>query len=249
MWGSNGGYNNSQDRISDRDRLERDEKGNLRGQRGRDGNRDHFGNGRGYGRNDYGGNRGGGGKKGIFALCILVVLIIFGISGTGGFGKFMRTFNSTPEENMNSMFTSVKKLEADNKRDGRPYDIYDHNNLYGDKGIKLIVDKEYAVYVYTEDEEANEPFNTWVKENENTIPIYRLDMEDIEFSQEVASYREDGKPMVLVYNEVERGHKELDGVIKDPELLDEIVPHIQEIINEKEGIEDETEGTTEKEQE
>lgn len=237
------GYNNDdQYRVSDRDRLERDEHGNLRGNQRMERERSQ-GRGGGFGGNRQRGGDNKGTKKALFAIALLVILVIIGMGSSGnGFSNFFRTFNSTPEENLTSFFTSVKKLEADNKREGEPYTVYDHNNIYGDEGITKMVDKEYAVYVYTDNEKKNEPFNSWVQENEGLIPIYRVDINMIGHNAEVISYKEDDTPMVLIYNETERGLKELEGVIKDPELLGEVVPYIEKIISEKDGIAEEEDG-------
>lgn len=237
-------YNNS-GRISERERLERDADGNFRGELKNTPN-DRNGGFNGSNRGS-GGNGGGNGKKIIFSLAILVILVIFGLSGDGGFGfgNLVRTFNSTPEENLNAMFTSIKKAEADNERNGRPYDIYDYNNLYGDEAVQKLVDKEYVVYVYSNNEEKNQPFNEWVEENQNDVPVYRLSSEDVFSNHEVIEYLEDDTPMLLVYNEVEREKKELEGVIKDPELLGEVLPYINNIIAEKTGRNDSNNNNTE----
>lgn len=234
LFGNNG---HDSDRVSARDRLERDEQGTLRGRKERD--REQGFNNRQSPRGRFSGGNGGGGdngwKKFIFSMAILVILVIIGMGSTGGFKNLLRTFNATPTEHLNNYFTSAKKLENDNKRDGAEYTIYDKNNLFDDTGITQKIDKEYLVYIYTKDEKKDKPFNSWIEKNEFEIPIYRLDIRNIETNTELLKYAKENKPMMLLYNEIERGKKELDGVIKDPDLLKEIIPRVDKIIEEKTG--------------
>lgn len=139
-----GGYGDH-NRVSDRDRLERDESGKLRGINKREREKGQGREGRGFGGRKSSGGGNNGGKKVLAIIAVITILVIIGIGSTEeGFGGFFRSFNSTPEENLNSFFTSVKKMEADNEREGEPYTVYDRNNMYGDSGIKKQVEKEFC---------------------------------------------------------------------------------------------------------
>lgn len=164
-------------------------------------------------------------------------LVVLGsLGGGGGFSDIFRTFNSTPEENMGSMLTAVKQVEHENKKVGETKDpVYDKQNIFSDEFIDKQVDKEYAVYVYTGQKEIDKPFNKWVLSAEKQIPVYRVNISEVKQNVIAMDYVEADVPMVLLYNEVEKGKKELDGVIKDKDLLKNIVPHIEKL-QEKKGV-------------
>lgn len=166
-----------------------------------------------------------------------VGLVVLGsLGGGGGFSDIFRTFNSTPEENMGSMLTAVKQVEHENKKVGETKDpVYDKQNIFSDEFIDKQVDKEYAVYVYTGQKEIDKPFNTWVLSAEKQIPVYRVNISEVKQNVIAMDYVEADVPMVLLYNEVEKGKKELDGVVKDKDLLKNIVPHIEKL-QEKKGV-------------
>lgn len=233
--GSSGGYNN--DRVSERDRLEIDSNGRTRSENANEQNNGANGGGSGRRFGGFGGgSRGSGGSgrpgkwKWLLGIGALGGLIFLGSLGNGGFSNIWRTFNSTPEENLGSMLTSVKQVEHENKMVGKEKNqVYDVNNIFSDEYIDKQVDKEYAVYVYTGNEKYDKPFDDWVRKNEKEIPIYRVNAEGMKTNVVALDYVEADKPMVMVYNEVNKGKKELDAVIKDKDLLKNIVPHIQKL--------------------
>ena len=228
--GGSDNYNN--DRVSERDRLEIDSNGRTRNENA---NQQDMQSGRGGSGRRFGGGSGGAGRPGKWKWRLgvgsVVGLIILGSVGSGGgVSDIWRTFNSTPEENLGSMLTSVKQVEHENKMVGKEKNaVYDVNNIFSDEYIDKQVDKEYAVYVYTGNEKYDKPFDDWVKKTEKEIPIYRVNAEGMKTNVVAMDYVEADKPMVMVYNEVEKGKKGLDAVIKDKDLLKNIVPHIQKI--------------------
>lgn len=236
---NNGGMN--RDRVSERDRLELDENGQTRGEKAK----------KEAGKPIAGGSAKGKFKETISKPKVIVglvaagALIYFASLGNGGFVNMLRTFNSTPSENIGSMVTAIQKVDRDNKTVGQEQDpLYDVNNLFTDIYIQQQVDKEYAVFVYTGDEALDQPFREWVLSNEKDIPIYRVNVSEVKNNYEAMDYIEADTPMVFLYNEVERDKKELDAVIKDKDLLKNIVPHILEIQEKKKQKAIESRGTS-----
>lgn len=136
---------------------------------------------------------------------------------------------------MAAMTRGIEHLDRANKRDGDPEDpVYDKNNIYSDKDILKMVDKEYIVYVYTRNIEVDKKFNSWVKNNQDDIPVYKLDINSVEYNGEIRKYIDGDKPMLLIFNEVTREEKVLDSVVKDPSLLKNVKLHIQKLIDDKE---------------
>ncbi|MCY8636584.1 hypothetical protein MOD96_02045 [Bacillus sp. S17B2] len=226
-WGNGRGNN-----VSDRDRLELDDRGRTRQDNtGRQQNHSGVHN---YSR---GSGKSGSGKLklALFILMVGGILYIFNMSGKLDLKSFLRTFNSTPEENMAAMTRGIEHLDRANKRDGDPEDpVYDKNNIYSDKDILKMVDKEYIVYVYTRNIEVDKKFNSWVKNNQDDIPVYKLDINSVEYNGEIRKYIDGDKPMLLIFNEVTREEKVLDSVVKDPSLLKNVKLHIQKLIDDKE---------------
>lgn len=214
------------DRVSDRDRLERDEQGRTRSEGG-------MGNG---GRRPPKKQRSGNFVRNIFILIVIAVIILM-IAGLGkkpDMNNLFRTWSSTNEQGLAEMFNSVQELEDINKDLGEERGLHDRDRLYHDSYLEEMVAKEYLVYVFTGDEKKDKEFDKWVEENEETVQIFRIDIDDVSTNTEVMSYIVDEvEPMVLVYNEIDRGEKELEGVIKDPLLLDETKDYIDNLIDEK----------------
>lgn len=229
--GGNNSANYNNDRVSERDRLEIGADGRTRGET----NQNHNQNSRTYTPSSSP-RRPSNWKYWLGGGAVAGLIIIGSLGGGGGFSDIFRTFNSTPEENMGSMLTAVKQVEHENKKVGEEKDpVYDKQNIFSDEYIDKQVDKEYAVYVYTGEESIDKSFNQWVLEAEKTIPVYRVKLENVKTNVIAMDYVEAEKPMVMVYNEVDKGKKELDAVIKDKDLLKNIVPHIEKI-QEKKGV-------------
>lgn len=220
-------------RVSDRDRLERDENGTRRQDQNRGGGR---------------GGNGGGGKKGlakrvlILAVCGIVGIWILGTFNLSDFQSLFRTWNSTNTQGVVQIFNAVEGLEEENRKIGEELDegenrgLHDRDRIYNDVYMTEMIPKEYLVYVFTGDAEIDKDFDEWVANNEKNIQIFRIDRKDLDTNKEVLSYTDvNGKkePLVLVYNEVERGKKVLEGVIKDAKLLDETKEYINNLIEEK----------------
>ena len=217
------------DRVSDRDRLERDEQGRKR-----------------YETTSGTGGQGKPPKKDrkklvknvfIVSLIGVVILMVGGLvraPSAESIGNLFRTWNSTNEQGLAQIFNSVQELEDINKNLGMERGLHERDRLYHDSYIIEMVDKEYLVYVFTGDDEKDIKFDLWVEENEEKVQIFRIHIEDVTTNVEILSYiEEDTEPMMLVYNEVERGKKELEGVIKDPLLLDEARDYVTGLIDEK----------------
>lgn len=221
------------DRVSDRDRLERDEQGVIRGEQERGGNK----------RGSNGNKRGPDGNKFrniilVVAILGIVFLMVKGLGGSKDYKGWFRTWSSTNEQGIASIFNSVQELEDMNERLGEERGLHDRDRLYHDSYIEEMVAKEYLVYVFTEDEEKDKEFDRWVEENQESVQIFRIAVEDVTTNMEIQSYineEDEDMPMVLVYNEVARGEKELEGVIKDVTLLDETKDYINDLIDEKTG--------------
>lgn len=214
------------DRVSDRDRLERDEQGRIRG------------DSRGGGEQSQRPRKEKGKWKGkvlLLAVLALAVLLFMGLGKTQDVGSLIRGWSMTNQQGVVEIFNSVQEVEDINKRLGEERGVLDRDRLYHDTYIEEMVAKEYLVYVFTGDEEKDKEFTDWVAENHDTVQVFKIKSDLIENNLEVLSYIEDGgdEPMVLIYNEVERGKKNLEGVIKDPELLDEAKEYIHKIIESK----------------
>lgn len=221
---------NDMDRVSDRDRLERNEQGVKRGD---------WDKGSGGGK----GNGGRGPKESnvkkillIVAVVGIVVLMVKGLGGSKDYQGWFRTWSSTNEQGIARIFNSVQEIEDMNERWGEERGLHDRDRLYHDSYIEEMVTKEYLVYVFTGNEKKDKEFDVWVEENEDKVQIFRIAMEDITTNAEIQSYiEEEEEPMMLVYNEVSRGEKELEGVIKDVSLLDETKDYVNDLIEEKTG--------------
>lgn len=212
-----------EDRVSVRDKYERDEKGESKGKT--DEKEEKKGRGK---------KGGGGDKGGIVKVVISVALVGFGIfvfMETGGIS--LSSWDRTTSEDYAQFKNSVEKTDRSRKNDYKLDDFYDKNRIYSDTLIKQQVDKEYVVYVYTKNREIDQPYNDWVLDNEKEIPIYKVSISDINTNKELRDYVEDGTPMVVVYNEIDRGVKSLEGVIKEVDLLGEVIPKVEEFREEK----------------
>lgn len=226
---SSANYNN--DRVSERDRLEIGADGRTRGETNQAQTHSPTASPHGSGV-----RKSSNWKIWLGGGAFLGLVVLGSLGGGGGFSDILRTFNSTPEENMGSMLTAVKQVEHENKKVGETKDpVYDKQNIFSDEFIDKQVDKEYAVYVYTGEKEIDKPFNKWVLSAEKQIPVYRVNINEVKQNVIAMDYVEADVPMVLLYNEVEKGKKELDGVVKDKDLLKNIVPHI-ETLQEKKGV-------------
>lgn len=233
-----GKLSNDPDRISVRDNLERDKQGKTRVEKK---NEDRT-------RHQKGINKEKGKlKKYVFGFLLVIGLVMWGFSQEEGkMANFFRTWNSSPTENLTTLFNSMEQVDRVNKENVAAGEyklrtLYDINRIYSDKYVTQMVDKEYVVYVYTEDKEKDNVFNEWVRENDHKVTIFRLNPIDIKTNHEIKSYLEPNTPMLLIYNEIERDVKVLDGVIKDTDLLEEVVPYIEELIEAKTVKTDETE--------
>lgn len=241
--GGNNSANYNNDRVSERDRLEIGADGRTREETNQSQNHNH------NPRRPVPSSspkRPSNWKYWLGGGAVVGLIIIGSLGGGGGFSDIFRTFNSTPEENMGSMLTAVKQVEHENKKVGEEKDpVYDKQNIFSDEYIDKQVDKEYAVYVYTGEESTDKPFNKWVLEAEKIIPVYRVKLENVKTNVIAMDYLEAEKPMVIIYNEVDKGKKELDAVIKDKDLLKNIVPHIEKL-QEKKGVNTSKKEKTEK---
>lgn len=219
----------SDERISVRDKYERDDEGKTKGSNDKKVKKEKkkwFGR-----KKDDKGNNGGGGGSNILVGIVVILIIFFLVKGTDMFN--WRTWDSTIFENFSLIENSLEKTSHKNKSGEYEDDFYDEKRIYNDNLVRDQVDKEYVVYMYTSDEEKNKPYDEWVKGNDDVV-IYKLHEGDVDTDKELREYKEKGQPMFVLYNEVERGKKEIDGVIKDPDLFDKIPERINEIIQEKE---------------
>lgn len=226
----------SDDRVSVRDKYERDEEGKLKGDKNdkkqKKDKKKWFRR-----KKDKEDSSGGGGGSNIILFLILIVVAIFLVKNVDMFNP--RNWNSTIFENFALVENSLEKTSHKHQSGEYEDDFYDENRIYNDKLARDQIDKEYVVYVYTSKEDENEPYDEWVKENDDDVLIYKLHEGDIKRDKELIEYNEDGEPMFVLFNEVDRGEKEIDGVIKDPDLFDKIPDRINEIIQEKEDKKEE----------
>lgn len=213
------------DRISDRDRLERNEQGIPRGEQ------------KSLGDKNKGNNSGLKKKILIVSLVLIVILMYMGLRGTSNvkWENIIRTWNMTNEQGIAAIFNSIQEIENINENLGIERGFYERNRLYHDAYLLELFDKEYLVYVFTGDMEKDKEFDAWVRDNDLRVQIFKIHIDDITTNLEVMSYIDADKkePMMLVYNEIERGKKNLEGVIKDPALLDEARDYINKLIDEK----------------
>lgn len=210
------------DRVTDRDRLERDESGRTLGEVKREGRESK-------GKKEK--TKRGTTKRNIFLIVVLAitVLMVMGLRGTTDMRELFREWSMTNEQGLAEVFNSVQELEDMNRRFGEHRGELDRGRLYHDAYITEQVAKEYLVYVYTGDEEKDRKFTEWFKTHRGEVPIYPIHIDAITTNKEVKSYIKSREPMVLIYNELERGKKDLEGVIKDAQLLDESIQYIQRI--------------------
>lgn len=178
----------------------------------------------------HGGNSSGGGfaasmKAKLFGG--LVVAFFAFLYFSGQMGDFIDMFSSTPEENMNAMFQGIRDVEKVNKQEGNLHPIYDKKNIYTSDNIFKQVDKQYVVYLYTEDETLDASFNAWVEEHRDTVPIYTLSTwqnTDLEIDKLVGS-----DPAFLIVYEHERDYKVLDSIVTDAASFD-LIPETLETL-------------------
>lgn len=166
-----------------------------------------------------GSSSGRGSFKGVLIVGLLVAFIGF-LFYTGQTGDFIDMFSSTPEENLTAMLQGVRDVDKINKQEGNLHPIYDTQNIYHSENIFNQVEKQYVVYVYTGDESVDTPFNTWVQNNREDVPIYTLSTwanTDLELDKLIGD-----DPTFLIIYEHERGYKVLDSVVKDVAKFDTI---------------------------
>jgi len=219
----------SDERVSVRERYERDEKGNLSKDKKIKNKKGGKGRFNPFKKKD---NGGGGGN----AFIVIIVLVLLGVAFFTVKNSPLldiRTWNSTAEEDFAKVRNSLEKIDHQRKSGEYEDDFYDKNRIYNDEVIRKQVEKEYIVYVYTPHDKENTPFDVWVEENQKDYKIYKLHINDLKTDFEAKEYKEDRKPMMLLYNEIDQGEKELHGVIKDKDLLDNIPTRIEEIKEEK----------------
>lgn len=216
----------SDDRISVRDKYERDEKGRVKSEVDK---KDKKEKGKKIFKDREGGN---GGCLGVIVAVALIGVLVFAVKESDIID--LRTWNSTSEENFSVFKNTLDKISQKNISDEFEEDFYDKNRLYTDEVVDKQVEKEYVVYVYSSKEENNTEFDKWVKEETGNFKIYKLHEGDVVGNKDILEYHNKLEPAVYIFNEVDRGEKELDGVIKDAELLEKVGERIEELKEEKE---------------
>lgn len=221
----------SGDRISVRDKYERDEKGRLKTE-AEEKNKKELGK-----KKSKRGSKGGKGEKkgsgclGFIVAIFLIGAIVFAIKESEIID--FRTWNSTSEENFLTFKNVLDKYSHKSKSGEYDDDFYDKNRLYTDEVVNKQVEKEYVVYVYSPNEGDNTEFDKWVESETGKFKIYKLHAGDVVGNKDILEYHSKFEPAVYIFNEVDRGDKELDGVIKDPELLNKVSERIEELKEEK----------------
>lgn len=178
-----------------------------------------------------------GGKGKALVVFVLVGFLLYMFMADGGISlnKVKRTFNSTPEENLETLVISMKDMEKINKNGGNTLsDIYDKNNLYQDDSAYRLVDKEYIIYVYTGNQDTDAKFNKWVVNNQGKYPVYKLDRASVISQMDMIEYTRDTKtPMLFIFNEVDRGYKVIEEVITSPKDLTKVEGIMNRLVTDK----------------
>lgn len=187
------------------------------------------------GKKGLGTGRGKGKWKGLLILALVGFVIYMLLDGGVGITKVRWTFNSTPDENLESLFKGIKDVEKVNKKQGQSYDdVYDKNNIYEDKSAFKMVDKEYIIYVYTGDKGVDKDFNDWVKMNQGLYPVYKLNRSNLSTQEAMIEYTTaERKPLIYIMKEVDKGYKVIEAVVSDAEGLKGIARVMDDIIEER----------------
>lgn len=147
-------------------------------------------------------NLGGKGKAILIFLLIGFLCYVFFLDGKSkiSFTGIKDTFVSTPDENIAKLITGIKDVDKINKQEGK-LDFYDINNIYTEDVAFKQVEKNYFLYVYTGDEEVDKSYNGWVSANTEELPIYKLDVAELEVETTLLESM-DGKPTIFLIGDV-----------------------------------------------
>lgn len=164
----------------------------------------------------------------VFIGGLLVIALLLYLHFTGNMNDVYDTFSSTPQENLDAMFNGIRDTEKVNHQEGEWDAIYDENNLYTDSQVFNQVEKQYVVYVYSGDATLDLPFNIWVENNQQNIPIYKLDTWGI-MDEELNSAIGTSDPSFVIIYEQEKGYKVIDSIVYNPQEFDTIAVKLDAI--------------------
>lgn len=173
-------------------------------------------------------NNHGGGMRGVSSGTLgigflLVAALLIYLHFTGNLKGVYDMFSSTPDENINALFQGIKDTEKLNHQNGQWDVVYDDNNIYEDSNFFKQVDKQYVVYVYSNNPALDEPFNEWVVANHDTIPIYKLETWVIT-DQDLNAAIGTSEPCLVIVYEKERDYKVIDSIIYTPQDFAKVSP-------------------------
>ena len=199
--------------------------------------------GRRRGRGVGGSTRGRSGNKGLDLLIGLVLILIpIGLVVmlfTGNLTGMFRSFLATPEQNQTAFYQGIYDMQQANhdlsltKEEQEQVAIYRKNEISRVEFIDEQVYPEYLVYVYSNSESKNEPFNQFILESEAygfPVPIFRISA-DLTRNYFITDTAGEDEPVFLIYRN-NTGEVAFDSMVNDPEMFDKLEPYMEEIIKE-----------------
>lgn len=250
--------------ISERDRLEIDNNGKKRGESQQEKRMENMRSNP-YGNNNSSKNRGLRGNSGgsrwysfVIIFAIVGVLIYLPIAYSNGtLANPLRSIVSgTAKENTDSFFNSIMKFKkegdiayenkwSDSYDEATEKTFYDVNPLFMSEYLFTQVEPEYAVIVYTGDDDLDAPFIEWIEKYEaetsksKLFKIYRMPLdiavEDMYVEEALTdeNYNIIENPLVLIFNTPTKGKKVLDSIITNPEHLSKFPEYMQGLLLDK----------------
>lgn len=197
------------------------------------------------GRGKRNGNYRSRGSGGIFAglliglVCLGVPIVLVAMLFTGNLTGVFRSALSSPEQNQTALYQGIYNMQQSNrdlsltKEEQDQVAIYRKNEIYRVEFLDEQVYPEYLVYVYSDSESKNEPFNQFVLESEAygfSVPIFRISA-DLTRDYFITDTAGENEPVFLIYRN-NQGAIKYDSMVNDPELFGKIEPYMDEIIEE-----------------
>ena len=199
--------------------------------------------GRRRGRGVGGSTRGRSGNKGLDLLIGLVLILIpIGLVVmlfTGNLTGMFRSFLATPEQNQTAFYQGIYDMQQANhdlsltKEEQEQVAIYRKNEISRVEFIDKQTYPEYLVYVYSNSESKNEPFNDFVLESEAygfPVPIFRISA-DLTRNYFITDTAGEDEPVFLIFRN-NTGEITYDSMVNDPDMFDKLDPYMREIIKE-----------------
>lgn len=238
--------------TSERDRLDIDSQGKSKSERDKEKQQQYEQQNGSSGRGRFNRQRNNNGGRGVIATVLIIAVIVGTLIylpmayRSGSLSSPFRSLFASPEENLDSFFVSILQMDKtvndlektpDERRETQ---YYDTNNIFMGQFLGTQVEPEYMVYIYTGNEDKDEPFTEWVSNYESgnvpegmntTYKIYRLNISQIEVGTEAFDYVEN-EPMMFIYNTPFRDSKMLDSVVRNPSQLDDIPAYMDRLVEE-----------------